>query len=80
LFRAAGAGLLVVIEPLQLRRDVAKRMGADVCLDPSSEDPRVLCARRPPERGRMSSSTRSAINWALRCRPSGWGDECCCSA
>ncbi|MDQ3659780.1 MAG: alcohol dehydrogenase catalytic domain-containing protein [Actinomycetota bacterium] len=39
LFRAAGAGLLVVVEPTELRRDVAKRMGADVCLDPSSGDP-----------------------------------------
>jgi threonine dehydrogenase-like Zn-dependent dehydrogenase len=38
LFRAAGAGLLVVVEPQELRRDVAKRMGADVCLDPSSGD------------------------------------------
>ncbi|MFN2489495.1 MAG: zinc-binding dehydrogenase, partial [Actinomycetota bacterium] len=39
LFRAAGASLLVVVEPTELRRDVAKRMGADVCLDPSSGDP-----------------------------------------
>lgn len=38
LFRAAGAGLVVVVEPTELRRDVAKRMGADVCLDPGSED------------------------------------------
>jgi threonine dehydrogenase-like Zn-dependent dehydrogenase len=38
LFRAAGAGLLVVVEPQELRRDVAKRMGADVCLDPASGD------------------------------------------
>jgi threonine dehydrogenase-like Zn-dependent dehydrogenase len=39
LFRAAGAGLLVVVEPKELRRDAAKRMGADVCLNPSSGDP-----------------------------------------
>jgi threonine dehydrogenase-like Zn-dependent dehydrogenase len=39
LFRAAGAGLLVVVEPMEMRREAAKRMGADVCLDPSSGDP-----------------------------------------
>jgi 2-desacetyl-2-hydroxyethyl bacteriochlorophyllide A dehydrogenase len=39
LFRAAGAGLVVVVEPTELRRDAAKRMGADVCLDPSQGDP-----------------------------------------
>jgi threonine dehydrogenase-like Zn-dependent dehydrogenase len=39
LFRAAGAGLLVVVEPKELRRQAAKRMGADVCVDPSSGDP-----------------------------------------
>lgn len=39
MFRAAGAALVVVVEPAELRRDVAKRMGADVCLDPSQGDP-----------------------------------------
>lgn len=39
LFRAAGAGLMVVVEPTELRRGVAKRMGADLCLDPSQGDP-----------------------------------------
>jgi threonine dehydrogenase-like Zn-dependent dehydrogenase len=39
LFRAAGAGRLIVVEPTELRRDTAKRMGADVCLDPSTCDP-----------------------------------------
>jgi threonine dehydrogenase-like Zn-dependent dehydrogenase len=39
LFRAAGAGLLVAVEPTELRRDAAKRMGADVCVDPSSAAP-----------------------------------------
>ena len=38
LFRAAGAGQLIVVEPTELRRDAAKRMGADVCLDSSSKD------------------------------------------
>jgi threonine dehydrogenase-like Zn-dependent dehydrogenase len=38
LFRAAGAGLVIVVEPAELRRDVAKRMGADVCIDPAPND------------------------------------------
>jgi threonine dehydrogenase-like Zn-dependent dehydrogenase len=38
LFRAAGAGLVIVVEPAELRRDAAKRMGADVCIDPSLDD------------------------------------------
>jgi threonine dehydrogenase-like Zn-dependent dehydrogenase len=38
LFRAAGAGSVVVVEPTELRRVAAKRMGADVCIDPSSVD------------------------------------------
>jgi threonine dehydrogenase-like Zn-dependent dehydrogenase len=39
LFRAAGAGRVIVVEPTTLRREAAKQMGADVCVDPSSEDP-----------------------------------------
>lgn len=38
LFRAAGAGRTVVIEPSDVRRDIAKRLGADVCVDPGSVD------------------------------------------
>jgi threonine dehydrogenase-like Zn-dependent dehydrogenase len=38
LFRATGAGPVVVAEPTELRRDAAKRMGADVCVDPSRDD------------------------------------------
>lgn len=36
LFRAAGAGRTVVVEPSETRRQTAKRIGADVCLDPSA--------------------------------------------
>jgi threonine dehydrogenase-like Zn-dependent dehydrogenase len=38
LFRSAGAGLVIVVEPAELRRDVAKRMGAEVCIDPAPND------------------------------------------
>ncbi|HXF56475.1 MAG TPA: L-threonine 3-dehydrogenase [Actinomycetota bacterium] len=37
--RAAGARTVVAVEPNPLRLDLAKRMGADVVVDPSSEDP-----------------------------------------
>ncbi len=42
LFRAAGAELVIVIEPAGLRRDVAKRMGADFCIDPAPNDAVVV--------------------------------------
>jgi threonine dehydrogenase-like Zn-dependent dehydrogenase len=37
LFRAAGAGRTLVVEPAPLRRELASRMGATVCLDPGAE-------------------------------------------
>lgn len=42
LFRAAGAGLVIVAEPAELRRDAAKRIGADVCIDPALDDPAAV--------------------------------------
>ena len=36
LFRAAGAGRTIVVEPSETRRQTAKRIGADVCLDPTT--------------------------------------------
>ena len=37
--RAAGARQVVAVEPNDFRQDLAKRMGADVVVDPSDEDP-----------------------------------------
>jgi threonine 3-dehydrogenase len=37
--RAAGASRVIGIEPNEFRRDLAKRMGADLVIDPSSDDP-----------------------------------------
>jgi threonine 3-dehydrogenase len=37
--RAAGARLVIAVEPNEFRMDLAKRMGADLVLDPSQEDP-----------------------------------------
>jgi threonine dehydrogenase-like Zn-dependent dehydrogenase len=42
LFRAAGAGLVIVAEPAELRRDAAKRIGADVGVDPARDDPAAV--------------------------------------
>jgi threonine 3-dehydrogenase len=43
--RAVGARLIVAIEPNDVRRDLAKRMGADVVVDPGQEDPVDAVAR-----------------------------------
>jgi threonine 3-dehydrogenase len=37
--RAAGARQVVAVEPNELRRGLAKQMGADVVIDPGAEDP-----------------------------------------
>src|SRR2546429_294805 len=37
--RAVGARQVIAVEPNDYRRDLAKRMGADLTIDPSSEDP-----------------------------------------
>jgi len=37
--RAAGARLVAAVEPNEFRRDLAKKMGADVLIDPTKEDP-----------------------------------------
>src|SRR5690606_426188 len=36
--RAAGAGPIIVSEPTPERREIAKRWGADLVLDPATED------------------------------------------
>jgi (R,R)-butanediol dehydrogenase/meso-butanediol dehydrogenase/diacetyl reductase len=38
LFKSAGAGKVVVIEPTEFRRQTAKDLGADAVIDPRSED------------------------------------------
>jgi threonine 3-dehydrogenase len=37
--RAAGAGRVIGVEPNDFRRDLAKRMGADLVVDPTRDDP-----------------------------------------
>jgi len=37
-FKAAGAGRIIVSEPIEYRRNYAKKVGADVVVDPYSED------------------------------------------
>ena len=47
--RAAGASRVIAVEPAPDRRALAKKMGADDCLDPSSED--VVAAIEEISRG-----------------------------
>ncbi|MBM3139737.1 MAG: zinc-binding dehydrogenase [Chloroflexi bacterium] len=47
--RAAGAGPIIVSEPVAERREIAKRWGADLALDPARDD--VLGAVRAATRG-----------------------------
>lgn len=35
--RAAGAGVVVLVEPQQTRRDLAMALGADICVDPTAD-------------------------------------------
>jgi threonine 3-dehydrogenase len=37
--RAAGAGRVIAVEPNDFRQDLAKRMGADLVIDPTAQDP-----------------------------------------
>ncbi len=37
--RAAGARTVIAVEPNEFRRDLAKKMGADLLIDPAREDP-----------------------------------------
>jgi threonine dehydrogenase-like Zn-dependent dehydrogenase len=37
-FKAAGAGDVVVIEPTEFRRKTAERLGADAVINPTAED------------------------------------------
>lgn len=69
LFRAAGAGLLVVIEPAERRRDVAKRMGADLCVDPSACDAVSAVADATSQEGCdvVVDAVGSQLDTALRC-------------
>lgn len=39
LAKISGAGKLIMIEPVAEKRNLAKKLGADICIDPLSEDP-----------------------------------------
>jgi threonine 3-dehydrogenase len=49
--RAAGASRVFAIEPNDFRRDLAKRMGADVIIDPAAEDPVAALHRATDDHG-----------------------------
>ncbi len=38
LVKNAGAARVIVVEPLEYKRDIAEKVGADLCIDPSNQD------------------------------------------
>ena len=42
--RISGAGSVILLEPAQTRRQLGSQLGADLCLDPTSEDAQDLIA------------------------------------
>ncbi|MBE6565336.1 MAG: alcohol dehydrogenase [Ruminococcaceae bacterium] len=50
LAKLSGAGRLVMIEPVAEKRDIAKKLGADVCIDPIHENVKEVLARNGIDR------------------------------
>lgn len=45
LAKISGAGKLILIEPVEEKREMAKKLGADICIDPINEDVKVVLAK-----------------------------------
>lgn len=50
LARISGAGKLIMLEPVQKKRDEAKVLGADICIDPLNENVKEVLKREGIER------------------------------
>lgn len=50
LAKISGAGRIVMIEPVDEKREIAKKLGADICIDPISEDVAKVIADNGIER------------------------------
>lgn len=46
----SGAGKLIMIEPITEKREIAKRLGADICIDPLNEDVSAALKKNGVER------------------------------
>lgn len=45
LAKISGAGKLIMIEPVEEKREMAKQLGADICIDPINEDVKMVLAK-----------------------------------
>ena len=45
LAKVSGAGKLILIEPVEEKREMAKKLGADICIDPVNEDVKAVLAK-----------------------------------
>ena len=50
LAKISGAGKLIMIEPVEEKRETAKRIGADICIDPINEDVKAVLAKNNIDR------------------------------
>lgn len=50
LAKNSGAGKLIMIEPVEEKREIAKKLGADLCIDPINEDVHKVLAENNIER------------------------------
>lgn len=50
LAKLAGAGKLIMLEPVEEKREICKKLGADLCIDPLTEDVKTVLAENGIER------------------------------
>ena len=50
LAKISGAGKLIMIEPVEEKRETAKKLGADLCIDPIHEDVKAVLAKNGIDR------------------------------
>jgi 2-desacetyl-2-hydroxyethyl bacteriochlorophyllide A dehydrogenase len=66
LLKRAGAGRIIVFEPIKPRREMAMVMGADLALDPADQDPGLAVRHHNQGRGADVAIEASASPVALR--------------
>lgn len=69
LIRRTGAGRVIVFDPLPLRRDMARKLGADVVLDPTAGDPAYMTREHNEGQGADVVVELSANDKALQACP-----------
>ena len=69
--KIAGAQKIVLLEPVEVKRDMAKKLGADICIDPLTEDVKSLLAENNINRintviecAGLKSTIKQAIEYA----------------